>query len=119
MTEIKTKRAYEPVEQSDGFRVYIDKMWPRGLKKEVFQYDLWEKGIAPSVPLREWFHEDMDKHWHDFQKKYTEELKASPIMKEFISTLKQHKVVTLLYSSKDLTENNALILRDFLQPVLK
>ena len=77
MTNYLLKRAYSPAEASDGYRVYIDRLWPRGLSHETFQYDLWEKEISPSTELREWFHAAGDAAWPQFEKRYTEELAAN------------------------------------------
>ncbi|MDE6368258.1 MAG: DUF488 family protein, partial [Muribaculaceae bacterium] len=75
---IKIKRAYDPVSNEDGFRVYVDRLWPRGLSHETFHYDLWDKEISPSTELREWFHQDPDNRWDEFKKRYLDELKANP-----------------------------------------
>ena len=114
MTNYLLKRAYSPAEASDGYRVYIDRLWPRGLSHETFQYDLWEKEISPSTELREWFHAAGDAAWPQFEKRYTEELAANPIMPKFIAELSQHRTVTLLYSSHDETQYNAIVLRDYI-----
>lgn len=119
MTEIKTKRVYQEPEASDGYRVLVDKMWPRGEKKEEVPYDVWAKDIAPSDQLRKWFHSDMDAHWNEFREKYKKELQHSPAVKELIDNIKGQKTVTLLYSSKDTDDNNAVVLKEYLQNVLK
>ena len=116
---IHIKRVYEPAEASDGFRVLVDKLWPRGMKKENLRYDLWMKGVTPSTSLRQWFHEDIPARWPQFQKKYRKELKISAEVKEFLAQLKGKKTVTLLFASKNAMENHALILRDFLQAALQ
>ncbi len=118
MTQVKIKRIYEAGEKSDGFRVLVDKLWPRGIKKEDLHYDLWAKDIVPSTPLREWFHQDQKNHWEEFKRKYTEELKESAAVKVFIAKIKEKQVVTLLYASKNAAENHALILQDYLKKVL-
>ena len=109
MAEFKLKRAYDPESEDDGFRVYIDKLWPRGLSHETFHYDLWEKDIAPSTELREWFHEDPENRWNEFEKRYEEELKENPAFKPFKELLNSKPVVTLLYSSHDEEHNNAVV----------
>lgn len=119
MTEIKTKRAYDPAEPSDGFRVLVDRLWPRGVSKEELKNDLWAKEISPSNELRHWFHENPDGNWTAFEKRYRDELEKSPGMDDFINQLKGHKTVTLLYSSKNTTENNALVLKDYIEERLK
>ena len=115
MTQIKTKRTYDPEERSDGFRVLIDRLWPRGLSKEEFHYDLWEKDIAPSTELREWYHENEDAHWSEFEKRYTKELETNPAMSAFIDKIRSKSMVTLLYSAKNTEENNALVLQAYLE----
>lgn len=113
--KLQLKRAYDPSEPADGFRIYIDRLWPQGLSHETFHYDLWDKDIAPSTELRKWFHEDPQNHWTEFVKKYTQELKANPAfekLKEYIAT---KPVVTLLYSSHDRQHNNAVIVYNLLK----
>ena len=77
MTRIKIKRAYEKPEPDDGFRVFVDRLWPRGMRKEDFRYDLWAKQIAPSAALRRWYHEDMPGRWEEFGRRYAAELRQS------------------------------------------
>ena len=114
-TTIKIKRAYEPEEASDGFRIYIDRLWPRGLSHETFHYDLWDKDIAPSTELREWFHADPNDRWKDFVKKYLQELNGNPAFLHLKNYIKTKTVVTLLYSSHDETHNNAIVLKQALE----
>lgn len=109
MTQFKLKRAYDAESDDDGFRVYIDRLWPRGLSHETFHYNLWDKDIAPSTELRHWFHEDPDNRWPEFERKYSEELKASAAFASLKSFLSQKPVVTLLYSSHDENHNNAVV----------
>lgn len=106
---IKIKRVYEKPGEEDGFRILVDRLWPRGLTKEKAALDLWLKDIAPSTELRKWFNHDPDK-WKEFKKKYLNELKDN---KEAVSLLKDHlkkKTVTLLYAAKDSDHNEALVL---------
>ena len=112
---IQLKRAYDPQEPTDGFRVYIDRLWPRGLSHETFHYDLWNKEIAPSAELREWFHSDPQGLWAQFAEKYKAELQANPAMKDLKQMLKDKPTVTLLYSSHDREHNNAVIVKDLLK----
>lgn len=100
--------------EADGFRVYVDRLWPRGESKEKFIYDLWAKDIAPSTELREWYHADPGNRWDEFAERYRAELAANPAMPDFASALRPHPVVTLLYSSRDESHNNAAVLRDYL-----
>lgn len=111
---IVIKRAYEPQEATDGFRVYIDRLWPRGLSHETFRYDLWDKEIAPSTELREWFHADPQGRWAEFAAKYKAELKSSPAFASLRATIAGKPKVTLLYSSHDETHNNAVVVAELL-----
>lgn len=113
--EIQIKRAYEPESPEDGFRVYIDRLWPRGLSHETFHYDLWDKEISPSTELREWFHQDPDGRWNEFVEKYQKELEANPAFEQLKNYLAAKKKVTLLYSSHDETHNNAVVLEKMLE----
>lgn len=114
MTTLKLKRAYDPSSPEDGLRVYIDRLWPRGLSKETFKYDLWDKSVAPSTELREWFHADPDTRWDEFETRYRAELVANPAFKDLADTLRSHPLATLLYSSRDRVHDNAHILLDTL-----
>jgi len=118
MTQIKLKRVYEEMNENDGFRVLVDKLWPRGMKKEHLHYDLWAKDVTPSPELRKWFHEDVPKHWSDFETMYQKELSESDAVKKFIDTIKTHDVVTLLYASKEPVNNHAIILKSYLDKIL-
>lgn len=115
MPAILEKRAYDPESPADGFRVYVDRLWPRGLSHANFHYDLWEKEIAPSNDLRRWFHEDPQNRWPEFAARYREELKVCPAVKAFRGIIAEKPVVTLLYSSHDPERNNAVVLKDFLE----
>lgn len=97
----------------------VDKLWPRGIKKEWLKYDYWAKDITPSSILRKWFHEDIPGHWDDFVVQYQKELDASPAVADFLTLIKPHPVVTLLYASKEPVYNHARILRDYLEMHLK
>lgn len=107
------KRVYAPVNKNDGFRVLIDRLWPRGLSKEKAQVDLWLKEIAPSTELRKWFDHDPDK-WNEFKKKYRAEVKKNT---EHWKTLKSkvgERKVTLVYGAKDEQHNDAVVLQELL-----
>lgn len=119
MTQIQIKRVYEEPEKSDGFRVFVDRLWPRGMKKEAFHYDLWEKEITPSTELREWFHQNPDENWKNFVGLYQKELSHSKSVNEFLQLIKDKPMVTLLYASKDTQHNHAEILKEFLEKKLK
>jgi len=110
--KIQIKRVYEKPDPKDGFRILVDRLWPRGLTKEKAAVNLWLKDIAPSTELRKWFGHDPEK-WKEFQKKYLKELKEN---KEAVDTLKEHLkkgTVTLLYAAKDEAHNEAEMLKDY------
>jgi uncharacterized protein YeaO (DUF488 family) len=99
---IATKRAYEPAEASDGYRVLIDRLWPRGISKAKAQLDAWEKDIAPSAALRKWYGHDPEK-WSEFQSRYRRELRtpaARAILDNLVRRAKRGRV-TLVYASHD------------------
>ncbi|MCM1153704.1 MAG: DUF488 family protein [Muribaculum sp.] len=110
-TQIFIKRAYEPASPEDGFRVYIDRLWPRGLSHATFHYDLWDKEIAPSTELRQWFHENPTTEWIEFENRYKAELLKNPAYSALKKLIEDKPVVTLLYSSHDTEHNNAVILQ--------
>ena len=101
---IKIKRIYEPSSNSDGYRILVDRLWPRGIKKEEAHIDKWMKEVAPSTALRKWFNHEPEK-WAQFIIKYRAELKGSDDFKELKSLTKEHKNITLLYSAKDEQHN--------------
>lgn len=110
MTDFKIKRAYEPASPSDGFRIYVDRLWPRGLSHETFHYDLWDKDIAPSTELRQWFHADPENRWPEFEKRYAAELHTNQAFESLRRLIADKSTVTLLYSSHDPSHNNATVL---------
>lgn len=106
----KIKRIYEPVQRGDGFRVLVDRLWPRGVSKERAHLDLWAKDIAPSTALRKWFGHD-PKRWKSFQEKYKKELRNNSFeLKKLRQLHRIHKNVTLLYGAKDTEHNEAVVL---------
>lgn len=111
---VKIKRIYEPSSSSDGYRVLVDRLWPRGIKKEAAQIDLWLKEIAPSSVLRKWFNHEPEK-WQSFIKKYSKELQGSTALAELISLAGKHKALTLLYAAKEEQFNHAVILSRLLK----
>lgn len=113
MSEFVIKRIYEPAEESDGFRVLVDRLWPRGISKERADLNLWDKGIAPSTEIRKEFGHEADKfEW--FKGAYLSELSKNPAVGQFFETVKDKPKVTLLYAAHDPKINHAVILRDFL-----
>lgn len=119
MVQVKLKRVYEDYSENDGYRILVDRLWPRGMKKEHLHYDLWAKDITPSPDLRKWFHEDVENRWEDFSKFYTKELKESPAVAQFVKEIRVQKVITLLYASRDPGHNHASILKAYLDKELK
>ncbi len=112
---IKIKRAYQPPEKEDGFRILVDRLWSRGVSKDKAKLDLWLKEVAPSNELRKWFGHDPEK-WLEFQKRYSAELKDKKSFLSKIKDLEKEKgTVTLIYSAKDEEHNDAVVLRDKLQ----
>lgn len=108
---VKTKRVYEKPEENDGFRVLVDRLWPRGLTKEKARVDLWLKEVAPSNELRKWFGHDATR-WEEFQKRYRDELKAkSDLLKSLMDTIRKKNTVTLLFAASDEEHNNAVALK--------
>lgn len=112
---LKVKRIYDPPEKGDGFRVLVDRLWPRGVSKAKAHLDLWMKDIAPSDSLRKWFSHD-EKRWKVFEARYRKELGPK---RGFLVRIKQleaeHGVVTLLYAAHDQKHNQAVALREFLK----
>jgi uncharacterized protein YeaO (DUF488 family) len=111
---VRIKRAYEPPGDQDGFRVLVDRIWPRGVSKSSLKIDLWLKEIAPTTQLRKWFNHDETK-WHEFQQRYQAELVA--VLNELDCLRKQasHGPVTLVYGAKDQEHNQAVVLQEILK----
>ncbi len=110
---IRIKRAYEPSKRGDGWRVLVERLWPRGMKKEDLDADAWLKDVAPSTELRQWFAHRVDR-WEEFQRRYQEELKANRAAWKPILEASGRGNVTLLYSAHDTVHNGAVVLRGFL-----
>ncbi len=108
---IKIKRIYGSREASDGKRILIDRLWPRGLSKQEAAVDEWLREIAPSDELRKWFGHD-PKHWPEFRRRYLLELKEKGSLVSHLRKEGGKGTVTLLFSAKDEERNNAVVLRD-------
>lgn len=109
------KRIYDAPEKDDGFRILVDRLWPRGVSKEKAKLDLWIKDIAPTDELRKWFGHDPEK-WDGFKNKYLYELKdKKELIKQMKIIEKHNDKVTLLYSAKDEQHNNAQVLLEVLE----
>ena len=110
-TQVQIKRVYEEAEPSDGYRAFVDRLWPRGLSKETFKFDAWYKDLAPSPELRTWFCHKVE-HWEQFKDSYRSELHApeqQARMRELLAAAGK-RTVTLLYAAKDTEHNQAVIL---------
>lgn len=110
--DIRLKRVYEEPSESDGTRILIDRLWPRGLTKEKAKVDVWLKEIAPTTELRKWFNHEPSK-WPEFKKRYKTEISNNP---EAISALKKHLAsgkATILYGAKDEEHNDAVVIKQF------
>lgn len=112
--KVHLKRVYEEPSKDDGFRILVDRLWPRGKSKEKAAVDLWLKEIAPTDELRKWFGHD-PKKWEDFHKKYTAELKKNTeAVKQLKAQVKKGKT-TIVYGAKDEEHNQAVVIRDYLK----
>jgi uncharacterized protein YeaO (DUF488 family) len=117
---VATKRAYEKPVASDGQRVLVDRLWPRGVKKEQARVDCWLKNLAPSDALRKWFHANAD--WMAFKKRYFQELAgvaATADLESLYDLLLRYPKVTLVYASRDQRHNNAVALKELLEGMRK
>lgn len=112
--KIQAKRVYDPPAREDGYRVLVDRIWPRGLGKDQAKIDLWLKEIAPSTSLRRWFKHDPDK-WHEFEKRYFQELAGHAELVDQLKKRAKSSRLTLLYAAKNTQCNNAVALMSFLE----
>lgn len=110
---ISIKRVYDQSEQTDGFRILIDRLWPRGLSKEKAKVDLWLKEIAPSTELRKWFNHDPEK-WKEFAKRYKAEIKKNIEALTLLKSKIKEGKVTLVYGAKEERYNDAVVLQKIL-----
>ncbi len=111
---IKLKRAYEEPAKKDGFRILVERLWPRGVSKEEAGIQLWAKEIAPSAKLRKWYGHDVAK-WKEFKKRYWQELKGKEELIEEIRSRARKKTVTFVYAARDEEHNSALALKEYLE----
>lgn len=121
MSEIKLRRAYEEKGDDDGYRILVDRLWPRGIKKEDLSYSWWAKEITPSDKLRKSFHKDAE-NFEEFKKSYMEELNENKNKDDYLDRveiqLEKHNV-TLVYGAKDEEHNNAVVLKEWTEKKLK
>lgn len=113
MTTLAIKRVQEPADDADGFRVLVDRLWPRGISKERARLGVWLKEAGPSNELRTWFGHDPAK-FAEFEKRYRAELDDNDAVDELRSILAEHDTVTLVYGAKDTEHNQAVVLRNYL-----
>ncbi|MGC8609240.1 MAG: DUF488 domain-containing protein, partial [Thermoplasmata archaeon] len=111
-TEIILKRIYDP-EGDDGYRILVERLWPRGISKDEAHIDYWAKDIAPTSELRRWYSHDPDK-WNEFREKYFKELINNPKTTEFKELVSKHDKVTFLFASREVEKNSANLLKDFI-----
>ncbi|HVV95613.1 MAG TPA: DUF488 family protein [Rhodanobacteraceae bacterium] len=112
---IKLKRVYEKASRDDGFRILVDRLWPRGVSKVEAHVDAWLKGSAPSTELRQWFGHDPEK-WGEFRRRYTAELKQdTAAVAELRDLVAEKKNVTFVFSERDTEHTHAIVLKDFIE----
>jgi uncharacterized protein YeaO (DUF488 family) len=114
---IRLKRAYVAPEDDDGFRVLVDRLWPRGLSREQLSLDLWLRELAPSNALRQWFNHEADK-WPEFRRRYFGELAKRQEQVASLVANARKGPVTLIYAAKDEGHNNAVALKEYLEKIL-
>ncbi|WP_448721289.1 DUF488 domain-containing protein [Microbacterium natoriense] len=118
--DLRRKRAYDTAEPSDGFRVLVDRLWPRGVSKERAAIDLWAKDTAPSPELRHDWHAAPDSEWGVYADCYRAQLagESGPALRELADALRQHPIVTLVYAAHDPEHNHAVVLEEALRALL-
>jgi uncharacterized protein YeaO (DUF488 family) len=107
---VKLKRAYEPAAESDGLRILVDRLWPRGVSKAGAALDQWEKDISPSTALRKWFGHDPAR-WQEFRRRYAAQVRQHPEPLSRLRALARKQPITLVYSAHDEVHNDAVVLR--------
>ena len=111
---VSLKRVYEAADDTDGYRILVDRLWPRGLSKGDARIDLWPKELAPSHELRQWFNHDPGK-WREFLKRYRKELRSKQdLVDDLKQTIREKEMVTLLFAASDQDHNNAVALKSML-----
>jgi uncharacterized protein YeaO (DUF488 family) len=113
-SRIQLKRVYEPVAASDGLRILVERLWPRGVSKEKAQVDHWCKEMAPSTKLRQWYGHQVER-WPAFRQQYLQELEGNPAGIAELRQLCAGKTVTFVFASRDEAHNSAVVLKDFLE----
>lgn len=111
---IQIKRAYDPPAEADGYRILVDRLWPRGLTKEDLRLEAWAKDLAPSHELRNWIHSDMSR-WEEFKRRYSNELAAQPVAVAELRKRSRRHTVTLIFATRDPEHNHAVVLKEYLE----
>ncbi|HLB73705.1 MAG TPA: DUF488 domain-containing protein [Sedimentisphaerales bacterium] len=111
---LKIKRVYEQPDKNDGVRMLVDRLWPRGVRKEDAKIDQWMKDIAPSDELRSWFAHRAER-WNKFKKLYCQELQTKQNLVQTLRAISKKNTVTLLYAAKDNLRNNAVVLQEYIE----
>lgn len=109
--DVRLKRAYEPASRADGRRILVDRLWPRGISKDDAAIDEWAKDLAPTTKLRKWFGHDPDR-WEEFKRRYAQEIHSHADALAQLRDLARHGSITLVYSARDETHNDAVVLRE-------
>lgn len=118
MPSLHTQRIYETPATDGGYRVLVDRLWPRGVRKEQAALDEWAKNLAPSTELRMWFGHKPER-FKEFSARYIDELHHNPAIMDFIADIRNKSAVTLLYAAKDPLVNHAVVLKQFLEQLLQ
>ncbi len=113
MLVVRVKRVYEPVGPKDGRRILVDRLWPRGIRKEDNRISAWQKEVSPSTELRKWFSHDTSR-WKEFKMKYFEEISGSNSLNELVELVRKENV-TLVYAARDEKMNNAVALKEIIE----
>ena len=115
---VKLKRVYDPASRGDGYRVLVERLWPRGIRKQDLPLDVWEKEVAPSHELRKWFGHDPER-WSQFKQRYRKELKQGPALERLreLAERTTDRTLTLVFSSHDTEHNNAVVLKEELERI--
>lgn len=114
MDRIRLRRVYDPPDESDGYRVLVDRVWPRGVSKEAARLDAWVRDLAPSHELRRWFGHDPDR-WAQFRERYLDELRQHEEALDELAARAVKATVTLLYGARDERHNNAVVVREAIE----
>lgn len=114
LRNLRIKRIYDPASRSDGFRVLVDRLWPRGISKRRATLNDWQPDLAPSTELRKWFGHEPER-WTEFRQRYRAELAQKPLLIDSIRERALDQPVTLLYAAKDSVHNHALVLKEFIE----